>query len=305
MAHLFSKTSLRQRLEAVFTEHAALADAVGAVALPDDLKTWLTRLTLLAGVPINYIVPDEGMLPPESIRFFYLDPNWINVLIDGAFSIGRNLTPDKSSLSERMDSVLLPKSRPQVQLNARALRAKAFGLKAEQADGRVISGFLLRSSVVTGYKGIGVNAYPQGQTPSDPTITILPILRFEQLGPGADTILCLLDGDAYQVDIHEPPEGLHYGVDSYSYDGTKVTAIKMIHTFTRDGSNVTMSPDATPLQNFQTAFRSSDPRTLMMSTVASMIGAANQPVQTITSAEMGFEMNQGVGQVSFVRGSSK
>lgn len=301
MAHLFSRMSFQMRLGAALQQPGALEALVGEVALPPNLKNWLTRLMLLTGVPINYLVPDEAMLPPESIRFFYLDPNWIDALVDGAFSIGRNLTQRSTTLSERMDGVLLPQSQPQVKSHAGALRARAFGLPAPPVEARIITGFLLRSSVVTGYKGIGVNAYPKGFTPSDPTIKILTILRFEQLGDQADTLLCLLDGDAYQVDVHEPPEGLHYGVDQYDDKNGTISATKMIHTFTRDGSQVTMSPEATPFQNFQTAFRSTDARTLMMSQVASMIGAAQTPQQTITSAEMGFEMNQGVGQVSFLR----
>lgn len=38
------------------------------------------------------MVADEAMLPPESIRFFYLDNSWLDALIDGAFGIGRNLS---------------------------------------------------------------------------------------------------------------------------------------------------------------------------------------------------------------------
>ena len=56
--------------------------------MPQTLVDWLTRLGLLEGVPFNYLVPDEAMLPPESLRFFYLDPNWTSALLDGAMSIG-------------------------------------------------------------------------------------------------------------------------------------------------------------------------------------------------------------------------
>ena len=67
--------------------------------MPDSLTKWLGKLALLTGVPFNYLVPDERMLPLESIRFFYLDPNWVAALSDGAFSIGRNLTADKDRKS--------------------------------------------------------------------------------------------------------------------------------------------------------------------------------------------------------------
>ena len=34
------------------------------------------------------------MLPPESIRFFYLDPGWMKCLLEGACSVGRTSTVD-------------------------------------------------------------------------------------------------------------------------------------------------------------------------------------------------------------------
>ena len=49
---------------------------------------WLTRLRLMEGVPFNYIVPSEEMLPNESIRFFHVDRNWLDALVDGALSTG-------------------------------------------------------------------------------------------------------------------------------------------------------------------------------------------------------------------------
>ena len=53
------------------------------------MLAWFANLAMLEGVPFNYLVPDERMLPPESIRFFHVDQDWIDALIDGAFSIGR------------------------------------------------------------------------------------------------------------------------------------------------------------------------------------------------------------------------
>jgi hypothetical protein len=302
MQNLFSRTNFQNRLGAAFTDPAAIQSLLGDVELPDPLRLWLTRLMLLYGVPINYLVPDEGTLPPESIRFFYLDMNWVDALIDGAFSIGRNLTPSGNTASQNVDRAVIPKVRPKVNLNARQIRAKAFGLTATPASLQVVSGFLLRSSVVASYPGIGVNAYPQGGTPSDQNIVLLPILRLQQLGPAADTIICLVDGDAYQVDVHEPPEQLHYGIDSYACSNNTVQAQKIIHTFTRSGSNISLSGQTSPL-DVSSCFRTSSPRTMMMGTLAGLIAALNN-VPEIDSAELGFEMNEGVGMVSFIRRTS-
>jgi len=57
--------------------------------VPPSLAKWLGRLMLLHGVPFNYLVPDQRLLPLESLRFFQLDANWMASLIDGANAIGR------------------------------------------------------------------------------------------------------------------------------------------------------------------------------------------------------------------------
>ena len=70
------------------------------------ITEWLSRLRLLDGVPFPYIVPSEGMLPSESIRFFHLDRNWLDALVDGALSTGvldsRGSLADESEEKRRM-----------------------------------------------------------------------------------------------------------------------------------------------------------------------------------------------------------
>ena len=105
--------------------------------LPEAVSSWFENLTLLEGVPFHYLVPDERMLPVESIRFFQLDPIWVECLVDGAFSIGRVLQYDHEqdqSQKESHISKLLPKQ---------------------------VSGFLIRSDVVAGWPGLQVDGYDE------------------------------------------------------------------------------------------------------------------------------------------------
>ena len=60
--------------------------------LPGVTTKFLGTEAVVRGVPFNYLVPDERMLPAESIRFFQLDESWMDCLLDGAFSIGRVTT---------------------------------------------------------------------------------------------------------------------------------------------------------------------------------------------------------------------
>ena len=83
-------------------------------------------------------MPDEKLLPGESIRFFKIDPLWITHLLDGALSIGRT---DNNYHS--MDST-----------NWNALLNEVYPLRQTP-----VQGFLLRSSVVTSRFHFQVKAY--------------------------------------------------------------------------------------------------------------------------------------------------
>jgi len=299
MKTLNPRTSFQAKIADTFADPAAIQSSLEAVLVPEQISKWLGRLRLLKGVPFNYLVPDERMLPPESIRFFYLDIDWIDSLLDGAFSIGRNLTKTENAFSHNLDSAVTPKVNQQGREGAASVRAEALGVPAPLASLQVVSGFLLRSTVVSAYKGIGANVYPLGGTPQDPTITLLDILRFEPLGPNSDTLICLVDGDAYRVDIHEAPEHLHYGINKYEYnEATKtVSALKKVHTFTKTDSKVTISKEYKDL-DLSNSFRPGSPRVLKMNLLAGQIADLNK-IADIDSAEMGFEMTEGVGMVSF------
>ncbi|CAN9381772.1 unnamed protein product [Alternaria alternata] len=60
---------------------------------PTVLKQ-LLDFKFLDTIPMQYLIPASEFLPLESIRFFYIDKNWIDVFIDGALSIGNTLDVD-------------------------------------------------------------------------------------------------------------------------------------------------------------------------------------------------------------------
>jgi hypothetical protein len=310
MKQNLTRTNIVQRLRSTFADPAAIMANITDSAMPRDLESWLSRLALLYGVPFNYLVPDEKMLPPESIRFFYLDENWIGALTDGAFSIGRNLTEDNTA-AYNLDKAVQAGAMQQVRKAMPNVRAKILGLPAPPPPA-VITGFLLRSSIVQAYPTLGVYAYPLNGTPNDPKPVMLDILRFERLGSHSDTMICLVSGDAYRVDIHESPQALHYGIDCYNdnceVNGVKATAVKNLYTFTISDTvaangtttqTVKMSDTPTPA-DISSCIRSNNTRTLDISTLAGIIASKNN-ISSIDSAEMGFEMTEGVGMVSFYK----
>jgi hypothetical protein len=297
---LFSRERLQAATEAMFADPNALGEALGDLQVPPDIASWLGRLRTLIGVPFGYLVPDEGMLPLESIRFFRLDTAWVEALLDGAFSLGRNLTSDPDSAEANLHRVLLGPVLQEARTAAPKRRRTGAVVQAVPEGGAPPwTGFLLRSKVVSDYPGLGVNVY-------DKKPALLPVRRLDRLGPGSDTLLGLVEGEAYQVDVHEAPEVLHYGIDKYAPPAGgsgEPKATKEIHKFKRlkDGTieveKGTVSVDVGP------SFRTVSPRVLKLTDAAARIAAKNG-YPSIDSAQMGFEMTEGVGMVSFVRRSS-
>ena len=165
------------------TDPETLAAAHTAVPVPAELAGWLASLALFTTVPLHHLVPDPAALPPESIRFFSVDPNWIVALVDGACSVGRSGSADL-----RRDADL------------------AGRLYAAAAPPATMTGFLLRSAVVEGWPGLEVSAWA-----ADGSRLERP-LRMERLAPGL--LLYLVDRVLGAVEIAEPAEGLHFGLDA-------------------------------------------------------------------------------------------
>lgn len=175
------------------------------VPMPDPLVNWLSKLNLLYGVPFQYLVPDERMLPPESIRFFYLDENWINSLSDGALSIGRITSSDIEH-----DTIIIEKILSETKLEVPKIRRKLMNRPTNDKDSNetdsngLRTGFLLRSAIVEGWPGLEVAAKQSDEKE-------LPILRMERLSK--DVLLCIFKGEFQQLELKEPAEAMHFGVD--------------------------------------------------------------------------------------------
>ncbi len=182
MTRLALRHSQFAAVKSVATQFHVLAAAHEDIPVPGDVAGALHAVALLQGVPFGYLVPDDAMLPTESIRFFILDPNWINALLQGAASIGRSC-----SLEASVDATLVSK------------------LYAAATPPSPVTGFLLRSNVVTGWPGIEVRAYDSNNAP------LTTVLRQDILAPSV--LLFMVQGVIDHVDLSEPAEALHFGVD--------------------------------------------------------------------------------------------
>jgi hypothetical protein len=180
---------------------AALAEAAppppDPPRLPQEVLTWLTQLNLLYGVPFEYLVADPRLLPPESLRFFFVDRNWTDRLTDGALSVGTASTREDVFNNQFYAAIYA-----QVDESLTRLRASLRGEDAPAGSAGTLTGLLFRSVVVGAWPGLEVYPSAGGQP--------LRILRMDHLSP--DVLLCIFDGVPDSVEIVEPGEGLHFGV---------------------------------------------------------------------------------------------
>jgi hypothetical protein len=189
--------------------------------MPPYMELFLSHLRLVVGVPFDYLVPDDRLLPDESIRFFYIDRSWTDRLIDGAIAVGKIGTREQAHHQGHAPAV-----NQQVDLSERIVRVIQRGHtsftdakkdndpKKDPAD--TITGFLLRSSAVSGWPHMDVRAYqtdvPEKFDPADPNVQPLQLktLRLELLSPGL--MIALFQGVPQLVILEEPHNGVVFGL---------------------------------------------------------------------------------------------
>lgn len=171
---------------------------------------WLAELALLENIPFNNLVPTAGMLPQGSIRFFYLDRNMINALIDGAMSVAAQTSRDTLYFAIMRDVI-----RDAVYSIMHQVRQKIMGqaVTPPSRNDAPITGFLLRSAVVSGWPGLEVKAFSSVDTsgPMPQGKGTIPLLRMAHLA--SDILLVLFPEIPAWVQIDEPREGLAFGVE--------------------------------------------------------------------------------------------
>jgi hypothetical protein len=191
----------------VFESEVALDHALSAApAAPtaeidhasEPVLEWLGRLRLLQGVPFEYLVPDDGLLRPETMRFFYVDRNWTDAAVDGALATGAYSTRDRLQLQQRHAAV-----RDAVDAEERRQRV---GPAVTSTGPATITGFLLRSRAVSGWPGMHVRGFRTSGT----TERQLAVLRMERLSPAV--LLVLFDDIPDRMEIEEPRQGIQFGV---------------------------------------------------------------------------------------------
>ncbi len=274
--------------EAFLARRRDVLATVSDEQLPAEIRIteWLARLRNLQGVPFYVLIPDVRMLPQESIRMFRIDENWIDCLIDGAFSIGRATTGDA------VESKLFARLKARVRQRAATQRVRRyFGAETERAvteASEVETGFLMRSAVVAGWPTLEVRGY-------DASGGELRVIRLDR--PASDLLFALFDGQVAKVSLSEPVETLHFG-----FTETMTKNLKYVDaTGHAPGSQMDGVSVDVPL-------RDASRRVVAVDSLASTVeqslvaNGGMTPATEYTTAEFALELVQGVQQVDFTVG---
>jgi len=230
--------------------------------IPNDIFSWLSDLSLLNGVPFSYLVPDERLLPVESIRFFWIDRLWIECLLDGAFSIGRITEFDRKNELQRFTEL-----------------ASNFP--------KIITGFLLRSDVVSGWPGLQVDG--KG-TVNSQNSQKLKLLRMERLS--TNVLICLFEGEIQEVDIHQSPETIHFGFDC--------SEEKLLFKKLRNCQGE-LKKDGKKIESIPRNNNDSTQRTIKIQELADSMKIALEFPVNFTSAHFALQAIEGVEMVRFTK----
>lgn len=205
--------------------------------------SWVLDRMYLAGLPAHYLIPDPSHLPLESLRFFHIDANWVEALIDGALSVANHVDKDDDKIRTRIKDVIND-----------YLKTPLAGLPyCPQVP---THGFLLRSELCTKYPDLIVEAPVRGTTYHG-----APILRQENIDESV--MLALFDrvpgSDTFDtLTLRQPPHQQSFAAGEKLDKDHIVTAYKRVYTIPNPPTDETRKlpidskpyPRADPRANF-------------------------------------------------------
>ncbi|WP_232293359.1 hypothetical protein [Stigmatella aurantiaca] len=263
-----SNAQAQRAVRGLPTRRRRLAARALDAGMPEATAAWFENLSVLRGLPFNYVIPDERLLPPESLRFFWVDSVWVECLQDGALSVGRVTETDFKG--------------------DRGLRSRL----ATRSGNRVVTGFVMRSSVVSGWPDLLVEAYPErveadGFLPTDQQ-TLTP-LRIEKLSK--DVLIGLFEGELKTLDVHQKPEAMHFGLDAQQ-GGDSATYSKNLRDLDSGAGSEELIIDSVPWRDGERGLVD------VVGLAEAMRGKLNQ--KSFTAAPFALQMIEGVQKVRFV-----
>ena len=160
------------------------------------ILAWVMDRMFLVDVPAHYSISDPSHLTQERLNFFYIDPNWIDAMIDGALSLANHMGNDKDRTAIKVALNDFIRSKPDLQPHAPQIPTY---------------GFFLRSDVVSRFPDLRVTTLPT--TVEKPVRA--PLLRHEIIADGV--MMGLFDripnsGELSALVFTQPPHQQRFAV---------------------------------------------------------------------------------------------
>jgi predicted outer membrane repeat protein len=192
--------------------------------------TWVLDKMCLYNVPAHYLIIDPTYLAPETLRFFHVDRNWTDALIDGSLSLGNNLAgvdQVRQTIHLMISEYLYPST------------------PVSPPPQFPLYGFLLHSEAVTQYPDLKVTVELEGVSDD-----VAPMLRHENLDVSEGVMICLLDQvpgnpGLQSITFTQPPHQQSFIAGAELDEHRIKTLYKRI--FTAEGQ----LPDPTPWGEYQ------------------------------------------------------
>ncbi|VUC25606.1 unnamed protein product [Clonostachys rosea] len=147
------------------------------------IQEWVLNKLHLSSIPAHYYLPDPTYVPEETLRFFHVDLNWMDALVDGALSLANHLAskPDEDYCRSALKDAL-----------SRYFKSPIIKDYRQQNP---VYGFILRSKLLVQFPDLAVTAEFSKEVSStedwDKVQPKAPILVQRRLGP--DMMLVLMD----------------------------------------------------------------------------------------------------------------
>lgn len=180
---------------------------------------WVLDRMYLTSIPPHYMINDPSHLPPETIRFFAVDTNWTDALVDGALSLASHL--------ERTDDLVRRAIQHAIK---RYLNTPSPGLGRKPPIPKY--GFLLRSELVTAFPDMVITTEPT-HLPKESEQLKPVLIRHELLD--TNVMLCLFDrapekGTFESVTLSQPPHQSCFSIASELDSQSLTVSLKPVYT---------------------------------------------------------------------------
>ncbi|TIC90921.1 hypothetical protein CH35J_011080 [Colletotrichum higginsianum] len=183
--------------------------------------TWVLDKLRLANVPAHYLLPDPSFLPQETLRFFYLDKNWTDALVDGALSLANHWasTPEKDfSRTAIKDAIQKRLDETNPSLGGWHVQTPQYG-------------FIMRSELLVQFPDITVVAECSETRTKAVKAPKAPILVQKTLS--ADTMYCLFEctpPDLKSITFTVPPHQQRFVIGSDITEKALTISFKKVYT---------------------------------------------------------------------------